>query len=231
MRAQTAGHARWAAWWLVVMVAVAGCGLFRRELALDEQDGEPPTADPFPTMNARDASPDQLRTACKGLRLRRSGPQTEWSNGSIVVIRPAKGNHKITPADLADGRMVSRIEVKSGAGIPEYSIGSGDSACVLLVGKDRNDTLETVYDSLETIFVSVNKGPVDTFLTTVIHKARVHPHADADWIDVSGPPIPSGKAERGARGLIPWLLQPSGRVTIAQSGCGKYRCCLQAQAL
>jgi len=213
MRAQTAGgRVQWGGWCLVAAAVLAGCKPGRSSLAEQdqEQDTEEPTPDPLPGLGAADASPEQLRTACQNLGLEPSSLETTWSNGSVVAIRAAKGNHKITAADLADGRMVSRIEVKSGAGIPEYGIGPN-------------------YDSLETVFVSVAKGPVDTFLTSVIHKAKPHPHADADWVSVSGPPLPGGRMDSGARGMIPWLLPQSGRVTIAQSGCGKYQCCLQSE--
>jgi hypothetical protein len=224
MRRRSAADSLWLAGWTFLLAgAVGGCDRpGPRAFGQDEQDDAAPTPDPLPGVaRVSDATPDQLKAACRGLSVESLGIRTSLEDNAFATIAAAKGNHKITEADLSKGRMTARIVADSGPGIRRYGIEPGDTACTLIVGPS--------YDALETMFVSVNKGVVATFLTTVIHKAKAHPHADADWLSIDGPPLLAPEKESGARGMIPWLLPPGNKLKVSQTGCGKYQCCVQSQ--
>lgn len=225
MRTQRAvGRVRRAAWGLTVAGVLVGCSPSTPAVdgPVDQDQDTAATADPLPNVSVAEASDSQLMTACRSLILVPSlAVETTLVNTSRVRITPAKGNHNLTAAHLADGRMTARIDVKSGPGIPGFGMGETDTACVLIVGPN--------YDALESTFISYRTGDsLATLPTVVIHKARPHPHADADWIVIGRASLLTGSTfKRG--GMIPWLFQGD-RVWAAQSGCGKYKCCLQAMA-
>lgn len=216
------GYLRWAGWWFMLAAVLAGCergGDGGQPTVAQDTSSTP---DPLPGVSVGEASAEQLMTACRNLILAPDvfAAETTLGNGSRVRITPAAGNHNIKPADLADGRMTARIDVKSGPGIPGYGMGPADTACTLIVGPN--------YGALETIFISYRDGQrLDTVPTAVIHKARPHGHPEADWIVIEGLSLLTGAIKRQG-GMIPWLLQGN-QIWAAQSGCGRYRCCLQAQ--
>jgi hypothetical protein len=212
-----------AGWALLLAGTAVGCKPpGPREFGQDQQDDEAPTPDPLPDVaRVSDATPDQLKAACRALSVDNQPITAGVENNAFATIVAARGNHKITEADLSKGRMTARIVADSGPGIPRYGLETGDTACTLVVGPS--------YAALETMFVSVTKGVVATYLTTVVHKAKAHPHADADWITIDGPPLLAPGNESGARGMVPWLLPPANRLKVTQTGCGKYQCCVQSQ--
>lgn len=226
MRTQRVGrYLRCARWWLVLAAVLAGCGNNQDAVqvpqAEQDQDDTTRTADPLPDVSVADANDEQLLAACRNLNLAQStfAADTTLPNESRVRITPAAGNHNIASEDLVDGRMTARIDVKSGPGIPSFGMKGADTACVLIVGP--ND------DALETIFVSYRTGArLARVPTSVIHKARGHPHADADWIAIGRASLLTGAGEKPG-GMIPWLFQ-NDRIWAAQSGCGRHKCCLQA---
>ncbi len=224
MRTQRAGvRVRCAAWGLTVAGVLGGCATTStpgKEPQVYQDQDTAATPDPLPNVSVAAASDTQLMTACRTLELVPSlAAETTLVNATQARITPAAGNHNITAGHLADGRMTARIDVTSGPGIPPFGMGETDTACVLIVGPN--------YDALETIFVSYRTGErLSTVETAVIHKTRPHPHADADWIAIGNASLLTGAAgKRG--GMIPWLFQ-GGRISAAQSGCGRNKCCLQS---
>jgi hypothetical protein len=227
MRAQREGEQmRRALLWLSAAGALTACapapGPENRSAVEQDQDTAA-TADPLPSVSVAEASDSQLMAACRSLNIVPSlAAETTLVNETRARITPAAGNHNITADHLADGRMTARIDVKSGPGIPPFGMGGTDTACVLIVGPN--------YDALQTIFISYKTGErLNAVETAVIHKTQPHPHADADWIQIGNPSLLTGAPEKRG-GMIPWLFQGN-RISAAQSGCGRYKCCVQSMPL